>query len=123
MSLARRRNPQCLAGFALGLGIWSCAAEHGTIGALLSQRDDHTLVVRETPQGLAAAKAGVEVGDEVLLIEGRDVRGMSPAEVHRALSGEVGEPVKLTLVRADRVVRVTLRRSPAQQAPRTSAKD
>jgi carboxyl-terminal processing protease len=121
MLLARRRFSTCLAGLALGLG--GCAPEHGTIGALLAQRNDHTLVVREAPEGLAAAKAGVEAGDELLLIDGRDVRGMSPAEVHRALSGEVGQTVKLTLVRADRVLRVTLTRSPAPQPLRTSSKN
>jgi C-terminal processing protease CtpA/Prc len=121
MAPSWRRLSTSLAGLALGaLG---CAAEHGTIGALLAQRDDRTLVVREAPEGLAAAKAGVEVGDELLLIDGRDVRSMTPAEVHRALSGEVGQTVKLTLVRADRIVRVTLTRSPAPQPARVSGKN
>jgi carboxyl-terminal processing protease len=110
-----------VSGFALELA--GCAAERGTIGAVLAQKDDRTLTVREAPQGLAASKAGLEVGDDILLIEGRDVRSMSPAEVHRALSGEVGEPVKLTVVRADRVVRVTLHRSPAQKPPHASSKE
>jgi hypothetical protein len=34
------------------------------------------------------------------------------AEVHQALSGEVGDPVKLTLLREGRMIRVTLRRTP-----------
>jgi C-terminal processing protease CtpA/Prc len=101
---------------AVALLCLSCTAQRGTIGALLAQRDDHTLVVREVPAGLAAAKAGIEPGDELLLIDGRDVRAMSPAAVHRALSGEVGQPVKLTLVRGDRVLRVTVARSPAEPA-------
>ncbi|HWA76249.1 MAG TPA: PDZ domain-containing protein [Polyangiaceae bacterium] len=92
----------------------ACTTQRGTIGALLAQRDDHTLVVREVPEGLAAAKAGLEPGDELLLIDGRDVRAMTPAAVHRVLSGEVGQPVKLTLVRGDRVLRVTVVRTPAE---------
>jgi C-terminal processing protease CtpA/Prc len=107
---------------ALGLALSACASRHGTIGAVLAQREDHTLVVREAPKGLASAKAGVEPGDELLLIDGQDVRAMSPEQVHRALSGEVGEPVKLTLVRGDRIVRVTLHRSPAPLAARPRAK-
>lgn len=111
MPVVCKKFPLCLAALALGAG--GCAPEHGTIGALLAQRDDHTLFVREAPEGLAAARAGVEAGDELLLIDGRDVRSMSPEQVHRALSGEVGETVKLTLVRGDRVFRVTLSRSKA----------
>jgi C-terminal processing protease CtpA/Prc len=107
---------------ALGLVLSACAAPHGTIGAVLAQREDHTLVVREVPKGLASAKAGVEPGDELLLIDGRDVRAMSTEQVHRSLSGEVGEPVKLTLIRGDRIVRVTLQRSPAPPAARPRAK-
>jgi C-terminal processing protease CtpA/Prc len=83
----------------------------------LAQRPDKTLVVRETPAGLAAARSGVREGDEVLLIEGRDVRGMSSAEVHRTLSGDIGDPVKLTLIRGDQIVRISLQRTPARVDP------
>lgn len=108
---------ECAARVVSGLLLCAaCAAPHGTIGALLAQRNDGTLVVREVPKGLAAERAGVKPGDEILLIDGRDVRGMSPEAVHRALSGDVGEPVKLTLVRGEQVHRVTLLRS---EAPRT----
>jgi hypothetical protein len=40
---------------------------------------------------------------------------MSTEEVHQALSGEVGSPVKLTLLRGEAVLRVTLRRTEAQK--------
>jgi C-terminal processing protease CtpA/Prc len=106
-----------LAGFAIAL-CSACATPHGTIGAVLTQRNDGMLVVRDAPTGLAAERGGVRAGDEVLLIEGRDVRALSAEAVHRALSGEVGEPVKLTLVRDERIVRVTLLRS----APPASGK-
>jgi len=89
----------------------ACAAERGTIGALLGQQPDGRVLVREAPEGLAADRAGVREGDEVLTVEGRDVRQMNAAELHKALSGEVGEPVKLTLLRGAEVVRVTLRRT------------
>ena len=113
-------------GAAFGLGAAlalcsACAPQRGTIGALLTQRNDGTLVVRETPPGLAAARAGLRAGDELLLIEGRDVRALNAEAVHRALSGEVGEPVKLTLVRDERIVRVTLLRSPAPPSGKAEA--
>jgi carboxyl-terminal processing protease len=93
----------------------SCAGQRGTIGAVLAQDQDQRLFVREIPDGLAADRAGLEVGDEILTIDGHDARAMSVAGVHEALSGEVGEPVKLTLIRRGSVVRVTLKRTPAKK--------
>lgn len=90
----------------------SCAAEEGTIGAMLGQRADGRLFVRDVPPTLAAARGGLQPGDEILLIDGKDVRAMDAAALHRALSGEVSVPVKLTVVRQDAVLRVTLTRTP-----------
>jgi C-terminal processing protease CtpA/Prc len=97
-----------LAGLSL-----ACAPERGTIGALLGQSGEQRLVVREVPPSLAAGQAGLKAGDELLLIDGRDVRELDERGVHRALAGDVGEPVKLTLLREGRVIRVTLRRTAA----------
>jgi C-terminal processing protease CtpA/Prc len=99
-----------LAGLAL-----ACAPERGTIGALLGQSADQRLIVREVPPKLAAGQAGLMPGDELLLIDGRDVRELDERAVHRALGGEVGAPVKLTLLREGRVIRVTLRRTAAPE--------
>jgi len=90
-----------------------CVAPVGTIGAVLGQRADGRLVIRETPPGLAAERAGLQAGDEVLLIDGRDVRPLPPNAVHQLLAGGVGEPVRLTLLRGEQVLRVELVRSPA----------
>jgi C-terminal processing protease CtpA/Prc len=92
-----------------------CAAQRGTIGAMLGRRNDGRVFVREAPPGLAAEKAGVREGDEILLIDGADVRMMDDKRLHQALSGEIGDPVKLTLLRGERVVRVTLKRTTAQR--------
>jgi C-terminal processing protease CtpA/Prc len=94
---------------AVALG---CAPERGTIGAVLAQTPDQRLVLHDVPSTLAAGRAGLQAGDEILLIDGRDVRELSERGVHQALSGEVGDPVKLTLLREGRVIRVTLRRTP-----------
>jgi C-terminal processing protease CtpA/Prc len=99
----------CLA-FAAALG--GCGADRGTIGALLAQTPDQRLVLRDVPPNLAAGHAGLQPGDEILLIDGRDVRELDERGVHQALAGNVGDPVKLTLLREGRVVRVTLRRTP-----------
>lgn len=102
------------AGFSALALLWlgGCVADRGTIGAMLAQTSDQRLVVHEVPADLAAGRAGLAAGDEILLIDGRDVRELDERGVHRALSGEVGDPVKLTLLRDGRVIRVTLRRTP-----------
>jgi C-terminal processing protease CtpA/Prc len=104
------------AALALAISSAGCGGSTGTIGAVLGQRPDGRLFVREAPAHLAAAEHGVRVGDEVLLIDGRDVRAMSVREVHRALEGDIGETVKLTLVRGGDIIRVTLRLTPAVRA-------
>jgi carboxyl-terminal processing protease len=98
-----------------GLIPTACAGQRGTIGAVLAQDKNQHLFVREVPEDLAADRAGLEVGDEILLIDGHDARAMSVAAVHDALSGQVGEPVKLTVIRRGNVVRVTVKRTPARK--------
>src|SRR5512140_648254 len=53
------------------LGSAACAAEQGTIGAVLGQRPDGRLFVRDVPPLLAARKSGLLPGDEILLIDGK----------------------------------------------------
>lgn len=92
----------------------ACGAGRGTIGAMLARTPTGEVAVHEVPKGLAASQGGVQPGDQVLLVDGRDVRAMDPEQLHLALCGEVGQKVKLTLIRGDRVVRVTLKRTLAR---------
>jgi len=107
------RAAACLAWLSLAAALAACGADRGTIGALIAQTPDKQLVLREVPPKLAAAQAGLRPGDEILLIDGRDVRELDERGVHQALAGNVGDPVKLTLLRDGHVVRVTLRRTAA----------
>jgi S1-C subfamily serine protease len=117
-SFARRvRARLALGGLVTTLFIGACGPSRGTIGAVLARDSDGRLFVREVPSGLAAERAGIEPGDEILLIDGRDARALGPSGVHEVLSGNVGEPVKLTLVRRGEIVRVTLLRSEARRYP------
>lgn len=111
-----------LGALSVVLALVACGGTRGTIGAMLGQRPDGRLFVRETPDHLAARTAGLAPGDEVLLIDGKDVRTMDARELHRALGGDEGTRVKLTLVRQNDVVRVTvIRGQPGRRgaAPRT----
>jgi C-terminal processing protease CtpA/Prc len=101
----------CLLGTPLMVA--GCASERGTIGAQLGQKGDGRLFIRAVPPGLAAAQAGLQPGDEITLIDGRDTRNFDEKALHKLLTGEVGDPVKLTVLRGDQVLHVTLRRTPA----------
>ena len=111
-ALALSRGGALVSWLALALVLGDCGAERGTIGALLAQTPENQLVLRDVPANLAAGRAGLQPGDELLLIDGRDVRELDERGVHQALAGYVGDPVKLTLLREGRVIRVTLRRTP-----------
>lgn len=103
-----------LAGLLLS-SYFACAPPQGTVGAVFAQQDDGRLIVHEVPKGLASDKAGLREGDEVLLVEGMDVRSLDAKALHSTLSGEVGTPVRLTLLRGEEVLRVTLKRTPAKR--------
>jgi hypothetical protein len=89
-----RRAALCLASLA-SLSLWplplaSCAPSRGTIGAVIVQDSDSgRLFLREVPPSLAAGQANLRPGDEILLIDGLDVRRLDPQQINAALSGEV----------------------------------
>lgn len=100
------------------------AQNKGTIGAVLAQSPDGRVTLREVPAELAAGKAGLQAGDDLLLIDGIDVRQLDAKTIHRLLSGEIDEPVDLTLQRGDEVIRVTVKRSAVPRAvPNPKAED
>jgi carboxyl-terminal processing protease len=110
----QRRLPELAALAALAASTLACPkTTAGSVGAVLGQsKDDGRLFVRAAPGGMAASRAGLAEGDEVLTIDGRDVRSMSPNDVHVALEGEVGTSVKLTVLRRGRIERLTVERAP-----------
>ncbi|HVH47907.1 MAG TPA: PDZ domain-containing protein [Labilithrix sp.] len=87
-----------LAAFAV-LAAACASTAPGTIGAALGQRTDHRLFVRTVPPGQGADRAGLVEGDEILLIDGKDVRVMSEEEVRRAVRGDVGSALLITILR------------------------
>jgi len=117
--------------YVAGIAVWAlclsalsaCYSGKGTIGAVIAQDGDTgRLFLREVPPGLAAARAQLRPGDEILLIDGLDVRRMDAQQINTALSGEVDSPVKLTLIRQEQVVRVTLLRTEAHRLAKNPGK-
>jgi C-terminal processing protease CtpA/Prc len=90
-------------------------SQRGTIGAVLAQRGDGRVYVRDAPEGLGAEQAGLKPGDEILFIDGIHARAMTAQQVHQALSGPVGAPVKLTVLRDGKIVRLTVTRTQARK--------
>jgi PDZ domain len=83
-----------------GLGGGGGDGDVGSVGAVFS-RDNETraLVVREAAPGAGAEKAGLLPGDQVVMIDGWYVRGMSTKDIRARLRGEIGTTVRLTVVR------------------------
>lgn len=97
---------------ALLLTVAGCSASVGSIGAVLGRdNESQALYVRETPRGLAAERAGLVPGDEIVMIDGVYVRDLSAAEIRDRLRGAVGSAVELTVVRGSEVLRVRVQRS------------
>ncbi len=98
------------------------AAAPGTIGAQLGQRTDGRLFVRAVPAGQGADKAGLEVEDEILAIDGRPVREMTQDDVKRAVRGDVGSSMLLSVERAGRQRDVKVQRSALLADPPAGAR-
>jgi C-terminal processing protease CtpA/Prc len=102
---------------ALGLGCVGCGSSwKGSVGALLGKDNtDGRVYVREAPPDMAASKAGVKEGDELLAVDGAPVRAMSPDDIHKALAGQVGTRVKLTIQRHGETMDLVVERGPLRE--------
>ena len=97
------------------------AAAPGTIGAQLGQRTDGRLFVRGIPPGQGADKAGLELEDEIVAIDGHPVREMSQDDVKRAVRGDVGSTMVLSVERNGLKRDVRVQRSPILADPQKGA--
>lgn len=87
-------------------------AQVGSIGAVLGRDNEtHAIYVRDVPDGLAAEKAGLLPGDEIVMIDGVYARDLDAKELRSRLRGEIGSTVELTVVRGNEVRQIRVRRS------------
>ncbi len=106
-----------LLALALALALAACAHAGGEwpggIGAVLRFRAaEGVLQVAEAPEGGAAARAGVVVGDVVVAIDGEPVAHLSTEAVVTRLRGQVGTRVVLRVRRGLDAREVTVERAP-----------
>lgn len=72
---------------------------YGGIGLNVNRRDGILTVIEPLP-GSPADKAGVQMGDRLVAVEGKSTDNMLPEEVGRVVRGPAGTKVSLTLERA-----------------------
>lgn len=104
---------------ALGGGLLSCAAgsEIGSIGAVLGRDEEsNELYVREVSSGSAPSEPGLMVGDEIVMIDGVFVRGLSKNDLRLAMRGQVGSTVRVTVVRGAQVEHLNIKRTAIKAA-------
>lgn len=98
------------------LGLWLVVATFGCGGAqlgslaaaLIRSGAAGAVLVRAVPP--RALSDGLELGDEVLLIDGQDPRQLTDPQLRALLRGPVGSRVQLTVLRGERVLHLELRR-------------
>lgn len=81
--------------------------QYGGIGAIISQRNDSTVIINEPMKGQAADKAGLLAGDRILFVDGKDMYGLPVTEVTKVLRGTPGSPIEMIVQR------------PGESAPQT----
>ncbi len=85
----------------------------GSIG-VRARREETTgkIVVVDVPPGLAGAQAGLEQGDEIIAVEGVPVAEMSARAFSRAVRGDVGTKVMITIRRGGALRTIEIQRMP-----------
>jgi carboxyl-terminal processing protease len=68
--------------------------KYGGIGSIIRQKGEYVQIA-EPYRGSPADRAGLEIGDTFLEIEGKNARGMTTSDVSSALKGEAGTVVTI----------------------------
>jgi carboxyl-terminal processing protease len=81
----------------------------GGIGAEIGVRNKQPTVIRTLPDN-PAERAGLHAGDAILAVNDESAEGWDAERAVRAIRGEVGSTVKLTVSREDEPVEITITR-------------
>ena len=74
--------------------------KYGGIGSLIRQKEDYVRIAQPY-EGSPADLAGLKIGDKILAIDGKDVKGFTTEEVSARLKGEPGSKVRVTVEHLD----------------------
>lgn len=76
----------------------SLEGEYEGIGAYIDSSGDFLVIISPMP-GSPAEKAGLRSGDEIIAIDGEDMTGIDPSEVHKKVLGPAGSTLTITVRR------------------------
>ncbi|MFO0659029.1 MAG: PDZ domain-containing protein [Polyangiaceae bacterium] len=108
--------PMVAAVLATWIGCGFTSPKVGSIGARLSQQGSTGRVRVEQVEPHADGRpAELHDGDEILTVDGQDVRDMSVDEIHHAMRGPVGSVVVLQVLREGMVTRIEIARRPLRR--------
>lgn len=72
--------------------------QYGGIGAIINRQGDR-IFIDEPYENMPAHKSGLKAGDEILLVNGEEIKGKNTQEVGKYLKGQPGTSVTLTIQR------------------------
>ena len=76
----------------------SVDGEYVGIGITVEFKEDYNVIISLLKDG-SGEKAGLQVGDIILMIDGKDCKGIYSGELSQMITGKVGSTVKLTIER------------------------
>lgn len=80
----------------------------GGIGITVERTDEKKIMIRAVQEGSPAAKAGVQLGDQILAIDSESMIDRPLSDVVSKLRGAVGAPVTMTVLRASQGAELAL---------------
>jgi carboxyl-terminal processing protease len=72
--------------------------EYGGIGAVIGERNGKSMIMMPY-EGFPAYKAGLKIGDQILKIDGKDVKGKNTSEISQLLKGQANTELNITILR------------------------
>lgn len=75
------------------------AGRFGGVGLTITKKDDEAVEVASAIDGSPGALAGITTNDKIIMIDGQDTLKMTMTEVLKALRGEAGTKVTVTVAR------------------------
>ena len=91
----------------------------GGVGITVERTEDKKILIRAVQDGAPAAKAGIQIGDQILAIDSDSMIDRPLSDVVAKLRGSVGAPVSMTVLRASTGAELTLPMKRSRIVPTT----
>ena len=91
------------------------------VGIVIAQDEDKQIRIVSPIDDTPAARAGLQPNDRITSIDNHDMKGQPISEAVRLMRGQVGEPVRLGILRKDKNFDVIIRRAKIEVPSVTAA--